>query len=219
MKHIKLFENFDKNSFTDDFCKEYDITNYTINEDGSIDVDDDVDLSVSDLVQIPIKFGKVSGDFNCSNNHLTTLSGCPSYVGGDFKCRFNRITNLIGSPNYIGGTFICSHNDLLTSLVGSPEYVGGVFDCSSNSLKTLVGLKTEIVGSYYLSPKFDIILAILQGNVEYINNFYDFHIITNLDDKKSTLNLKRLNKFIGLYDLNELTINQEHKLNQNYNLI
>ena len=41
MKHIKLFENFDTKSI-EEICKKYHIDNYTINDDGSIDVDNSV---------------------------------------------------------------------------------------------------------------------------------------------------------------------------------
>ena len=53
-------------------CKEYNITNYTINPDGSIDVDGNVDLSYMDLTEIPLRFNKISGRFWCNSNKLTT---------------------------------------------------------------------------------------------------------------------------------------------------
>ena len=40
MKYLKLFENFDQTKI-DKICKKYGIENYTINPDGSIDVDGD----------------------------------------------------------------------------------------------------------------------------------------------------------------------------------
>ncbi len=58
-------------------CEKYNITNYTINPDGSIDVDDGVDLSGKDLIKIPLKFNKVNGWFDCSYNQLTSF-GHPS---------------------------------------------------------------------------------------------------------------------------------------------
>ena len=41
MKYLKLFENFRD---IDSICRRYCIENYTINSDGSIDVNGDVDL-------------------------------------------------------------------------------------------------------------------------------------------------------------------------------
>jgi hypothetical protein len=69
-----------------DICKRYLISNYTINPDGSIDVDGDVSIANGRLTKLPLKFNKVSGDFYCSYNELTSLEGCPKEVGYYFYC-------------------------------------------------------------------------------------------------------------------------------------
>jgi len=56
-----------------EICKKYGIKNYTINDDGSIDVDGNVNLSYRKLTKLPLKFNNVSGNFLCYNNQLTTL--------------------------------------------------------------------------------------------------------------------------------------------------
>ena len=66
MKHLKIFEDFED---IDSICKKYDITNYTINSDGTIDVDGIVNLYDKRLTKLPLKFGKVTGYFDCSSNH------------------------------------------------------------------------------------------------------------------------------------------------------
>ena len=78
-------------------CEVYGITNYTINADGSIDVDGDVDLWSRGLSELPVKFNHVSGGFCCSWNKLKTLEGSPQSVGGYFSCYKNNLTNLEGS--------------------------------------------------------------------------------------------------------------------------
>ncbi len=65
-------------------CYKYNIKNYSINSDGSIDVSGDVCLSHKNLTRIPIKFNKVSGYFDCSYNFITSLEGCPRKVAGNF---------------------------------------------------------------------------------------------------------------------------------------
>ncbi len=60
MKYLKLFESFGN---IDEICKKYDIENYTINSDGSIDVNENVDLFDKRLIKIPLKFNKVNGIF------------------------------------------------------------------------------------------------------------------------------------------------------------
>jgi hypothetical protein len=137
MKYIKLFENFDSSEI-DDICKEYGIRNYTINSDGSIDVEDDVDLLSGYLTKLPLKFNKVYGSFDCGNNKLTTLEGSPNYVGDNFNCSDNELTNLIGGPKEVGGWFDCSDNKL-TSLDGCPKEVICGFHCADNKLTTLEG--------------------------------------------------------------------------------
>ena len=93
-------------------CEKYNITNYTINPDGSIDVDGNVNLIYMRLTKIPIKFNKVSGNFDCSRNNLTSLRGCPIVVGGAFFCCYNNLTSLIGSPDSIRKYIMCDSNPL-----------------------------------------------------------------------------------------------------------
>ena len=93
-------------------CKQYGIENYTINNDGSIDVAGNVNLWDKGLVELPLTFNKVSGWFDCGNNRLTTLKGCPRWVGDYFRCNYNNLTSLKFSPDYVGGDFYCRKNNL-----------------------------------------------------------------------------------------------------------
>ena len=134
-------------------CEKYNITNYTINDDGSIDVNGDVYLYDFDLNELPLTFNKVSGYFRCSNNYLTTLEGSPKWVGGYFICSNNQLTSLKGSPRWVGSWFSCFNNQL-TSLEFSPDYVGGNFNCNWNKL-TDNYCDTEISGDFYTSLEQD----------------------------------------------------------------
>ncbi len=109
---IKLFEQFNNEQEIHDICKKYNIENYTINPDGSIDVVGNIDLSERNLKNIPLKFNKISGNFDCSINKLTTLEGCPKYVGGTFRCSHNKLTSLKGSPIIIEHDFYLSNNPI-----------------------------------------------------------------------------------------------------------
>ncbi len=104
-----LFESFNN---IEDICKKYDIRNYTINSDGSIDVDGHVYISYKRLTKLPLKFSKVTGDFYFGGNQLISLEGSPNYVGGNFRCSSNKLTTLEGSPDYVGGSFYCQYNKL-----------------------------------------------------------------------------------------------------------
>jgi hypothetical protein len=169
MKYLKSYNKlFENHQSIHNLCKEYGITNYTINDDLSIDVDGDVDLANRGLTKIPIKFRNVSVYFNCGGNQLTTLEGAPQSVGGDFFCTYNQLTTLEGAPQTVGGDFYCNDNQLttlegapqsvsdyfncynnqLTSLEGAPQSVGGYFNCSYNQLTTLEGAPQSVGGHF-----------------------------------------------------------------------
>jgi hypothetical protein len=98
-----------------EFCKAHIIKDYSINEDDNgfyVDVYGSVYLSFKRLKSIPIRFGKVTHDFDCSGNKLTSLEGSPSSVGGSFLCSYNDLTSLEFCPSKVGGSFYCSGNDL-----------------------------------------------------------------------------------------------------------
>jgi hypothetical protein len=133
----------------DTLCKQYNIKNYTISSDGIIDVVEHVNLCDKNLCDtLPLKFGKVSGDFDCSDNSLTTLEGCPKYVGGDFNCSSNQLTSLEHCPTSNGMDFYCYTNKL-TSLKYCPSVVGH-FDCCENNISSLEYCPTQCGESFVL---------------------------------------------------------------------
>jgi hypothetical protein len=169
MRYIKLFEGFQSKSKVAQFCLEYNIRDWSINSEGLVDVNGDVKLYNSGLNKIPIKFGKiigyfdcsnnelkslegsphtVVGDFDCSNNELKSLEGCTHTVGGNFYCQYNQLTSLEGSPHTVGAGFYCSGNQL-TSLEGSPESIGGDFYCESNQITSFDGCPKKVDGDFY----------------------------------------------------------------------
>lgn len=75
---------------TKEWLDEMGIKNYTINDDGTVDVDGNVSLNDKSLTSIPVQFGQVTGSFYCSHNRLTSLEGAPKEIGGSFTCRNNK---------------------------------------------------------------------------------------------------------------------------------
>ena len=110
-------------------CAKYNIENYTINEDKSIDVDGDVYLSCLGLTKLPLKFRNVTGYFDCSNNNLITLKGAPETVDDNFDCSYNNLITLEGAPRRVNDNFDCSHNKNLMSLEGISPTIHGNFYC------------------------------------------------------------------------------------------
>ena len=129
--------------YIDSICEKFKIDNYTVNEDGTVDVDGDVELSDKGLKKLPLKFGRVTGHFFCDKNQLSNLEGSPNYVGGGYHCHYNKLTTLEGAPNEVGGDFYCHVNNLVT-LEGSPSRVGGGYYCYNNSLINLEGAPKEV---------------------------------------------------------------------------
>lgn len=107
------------------------ITNYKIQNDGSVDVYGDVDLKKKDLTEIPIRFGFVLGDFDISRNNLTSLKNSPVAVKSSFNCMHNELESLEYSPVYIGNDFACSRNKL-KDLSKGPMLVRGDYGCAFN---------------------------------------------------------------------------------------
>jgi hypothetical protein len=116
----------------------------------SVDVSGSVYLHNKGFIRLPFQFGKVGGDFYCSDNQLTSLDRAPKEVGGYFWCHSNRLTSLEGCPKEVGGHFYCSDNRI-TSLDGAPEKVGGNFVCSADDLTDVSALRwCKIKGGIYL---------------------------------------------------------------------
>ena len=206
MKYLKYFES---KTDIDAICKKYGIENYTINSDGTVDVNWNVYLNGRGLKEMPLKFGYVSGNFFCDynflktledapievgagfycyDNKLTSLEGGPRKVGSDFFCNDNQLTSLEGAPNKVDGSFICSYNQL-TSLVGAPEEVGGNFDCINNQLTSLVGAPEE-VGGYFYCNRNPLPREILD-NYKYINKIVKYQSDYNIWRRDGTLDTYR----------------------------
>lgn len=157
-----------------DICRNLKIDNYTIRNDGLVDVGRNIYISDINLVgELPIKFGIVEGVFDCSYNKLTSTKGFPikansialhhnnistllpckengfhkfqEEIDGWFDCTCNKLTSLEGSPKrIIGRGYSCGQN-LITNLIGAPEYIHGYFSCPYNdSLASLEGFPKHV---------------------------------------------------------------------------
>lgn len=69
--------------------------------------------SLSDLLEFSkCKINKVMGDFDCGNNTLVSLEGCPKIICGSFNCMRNELTSLKFGPEIVGGNYHCNNNKL-----------------------------------------------------------------------------------------------------------
>lgn len=184
MRYIKLYENFDsRDEEIKQICKKHRINDYVINEDGSVDVIGDLNLSNSRLTEIPLKFRIVSGSFNISNNNLMSLKNSPIRVGRDFNADSNNLESLEFSPQEVNGSYSVSHNKLKT-LKGTPPIVKD-FICSMNKLTNLEYLPI-INGRFYCGFNK---LETLEGSPEILNGdfFFGGNLIKNLKGSPRTI--------------------------------
>jgi len=118
-----------------------------------------------------VRFGKVTHNFHCTYNSLTSLDGAPQEVGGNFYCYDNQLTSLEGGPTIVNGDYNCASNQLI-SLKGAPELVKGYFDCCRNLLTSLEGAP-ESVGGYFACSRNQI--TSLEGLPQYIGRSLELH--------------------------------------------
>ena len=134
MKYLKMFEGYQSESEVAEICKRCDIEHWSL-EGGLVNVDDDVYLNDSELNELPLKFGVVTGYFDCSNNNLRSLEGCPLRVGGYFDCSRNNLTSLEGCPKYVGGNFYCNYNSI-REFTGI-KYIEKELYCYGNTIENI----------------------------------------------------------------------------------
>jgi hypothetical protein len=98
-------------SLIEKWLEKFDINNYKINDDNTIDVFEKVNLKHKNLTNLPeyIKFNEINGSFSIQFNVFTSLKGCPEIVNGLFSCSNNILTSLEYAPKK-ARSFYCHHN-------------------------------------------------------------------------------------------------------------
>jgi hypothetical protein len=152
MKSIKNVDS-GENSLTLDILRNRGVK-HSIDRNGYVNVDGNCNINDLDLYDFgEIQFGTVTGDFNCSDNNLTSLKGSPIKVGANFFCTENKLRNLIDGPEDVGKSYFCFGNKLL-SLKGSPKRVGEDFVVDLEYVNTLEWVPGIIEGSLLLCDSF-----------------------------------------------------------------
>ena len=130
---------------------EFTITKYmTINVTGSVKLTQPIKV-VQNLLGSKIKFGRVSGHFDCSNLIESDMVGLPHEIGGNFDCSNSGIISLSGSPINIGGDFNCSGNRLPRNISDGPVCIGGDLICVDNEIGIVDNPITCKIGGKFLS--------------------------------------------------------------------
>lgn len=182
----------------EEICKKYDIEDYIINDDGSIDVNECVYLDDYGLNEFPLKFNKVYGDFDCRGNNLTSLLGGPKWVAGYFYCHKNKLTSLEHSPEYVGTRLDCSLN-MLIDLKYCPNSIGENLFCYYNNITTLEYYPENIGGyiNFRDTPIGSICMAI---DVDFARAFNSYKILKDgiIDIKRLRYLMEQFDKFVDI---------------------
>ena len=132
-----------------DFLFDLNIQNFKINNDLVVDIHESISLQGMELSELPFKFGSISGYFDCSDNKLTTLKGCPKLIDGFFDCSNNELISLEHGPIKVGSFYNCYRNKL-TDLGYLPKVINKSIDFRFNELKNNIFL-SNIKGDIYTS--------------------------------------------------------------------
>ena len=176
-------------------CKRYNVTNYTINSDMSIDVEGDVDLHRRGLTELPLTFNIIHGGFYCGDNSLISLKGSPIEIHGNFNCIRNKLKSLKYSPEVIKGNAEFPYNKI-KDLKHVPKCHGiDLFNNDIRDFKYLENIKILDVSG--INPVYEIVLLFSgrygRPSIEQIKYFNELDIIR---DNGYTVILDRLNYFL-----------------------
>jgi hypothetical protein len=212
MRRIKIYESFRTEQEIKDLCSEYEIRNYQIRDDGSIDVNGFVNLYKKlDNPKLPLNFSEVNGVFNCGGNKLTTLEGCPEKISNNFYCYANNLTSLEHSPKMIKGNFYCWENYYLTTLEGLENtYIDGELSVKNCNLYTLKGFPKK-VGSFNcedtpIEPIYDTFIQ--ECDYDTMRKFNKFDVIYT-DGLDWFIDYDNLGKFLRSVGKEDLMMSKE----------
>lgn len=94
---------------------------YFLDQDGGVIVIGNVDISRSQLQELPVRFSVVTGSFDCSHNQLASFENFPRVIGLNLNCDFNELSQLHHLPIAVGGRFLCRNNKFNTWLTKQLE--------------------------------------------------------------------------------------------------
>jgi hypothetical protein len=136
------------------FLNEYKIRGCTVNPDGVIHKQGEVDIIYFRGETLPVQFGRVSGNFVANRSNLTSM---------------------IGFPREVGGNVYVEYVSSLSSIEGIPLMIGLDLLCKQANFKSLAGIDKMVkqIGrgvDFYQKPTPTHILGLLLiSNLSYIN--------------------------------------------------
>ena len=109
----------------------------TFNDDGTVDVNHDIDFHGLKMDKLPFKFGHVKGYFTINDSKLKTLENMPHTVTGNLNLKGNDFATLHGCPKLVGGSVFIGGCEKISSLEGISEQLGALNIRRCPNLKSL----------------------------------------------------------------------------------
>lgn len=127
------------------FLSLFGIEKYTKTDDGKYDIHENVKI-IGIWEKLPIPFGTVDGNFDCSRVGLKSMLNMPSVVVGDFAAVSNKFPTIEGMP-VTGGKISFNGNKLLKDFRGLPATAESDLDVSNCGVHAHYGLPRLIKGN------------------------------------------------------------------------
>jgi hypothetical protein len=207
-------------AFVQSWLHQFNIYNYVILDDLSINIKGDVYLNHTDLREFPIQFNEISGSFICANNQLNSLKGAPRIVGNSFDCSNNQIISLVGGPKIVGKNYDFSYNQVST-LEGLPSSIKHDLVAYENPIVNFNSISQNIGKNIYIDYQtFDKLIPLAFLSVSSETRLY-FHTHEELSSeffkyrqKKYFLYFsmfkKKMQPFIEKFHLESIIINDNY---------
>lgn len=146
------------------------IRNYTIEADGTVNVNGDVHITGcgAGMPHLPVTFGEIKGNFSTEDVAFSSFKGFPNKVTGHVTIkRAIIVDDYVGFPSFIGGLALIK-NIKAKSLNGFPKYIAGRAEITISGNKHSLGEVGEFGSSLYLNVE-DAPLSSLDGLQETIH--------------------------------------------------
>ena len=113
------------------------------------------------------KFGKIDGNFICSNTKIKSLEGAPEVVDGSFDCSHcDDLVSLKGAPEQCE-KFVCSYCPKLTNLKGISKKINyGIWCNECENLKSIDDISSDFKGVLYITSVDGFDLSRFKGKVD-----------------------------------------------------
>ena len=136
----------------EEFLEKSSIFNYSINDDLSVNVNQNVNIIWENIKLIPIEFRSIEGNVVLSGNKLQSLKGLPKEIYGVLDISNNQLRTLEGCPEIVHGDFDVS-DCFLKSLEFGPKKVMGDYIAERNELVDIEGIAKEIEGDLIIKDQ------------------------------------------------------------------